>query len=80
MHSDSIFNAAAKGALATMNKRILCALAAALAVELAIKCPRVNTLKDFFDEITDAIRERSLHCKVKHDTGLMEQIVYLALV
>ena len=80
MHSHSIFSAAAKGVLATTNTKILSGLAAAITAELAMKYPCVNTLVGFFDEITGAIRERHLRCEVMHDTGLMEQIVYLALV
>ena len=63
-----------------MNKKILTALAPALAAELAIKCPRANKPEGFFYEITDAIRVRCLRCEDMHDMGLMEQIVYLALV
>ena len=80
MYSHIIFSAAGKGGIANMNRKRLSAQAAALAAKLAMKCPRVNMLRGIFDEIVDAIREKHFHSEVMHETGLMKQIVDLALV
>ena len=61
-----------------MNRKSLSAQAAALAAELGMKCPRINTLKELFNGIDEDVRGMRLASKVMHKTGLMAQIVLLA--
>ena len=76
MHSHITFSAAAKGGLVNMNRKSLSTQAA----ELAMKFPRVNALRELFEEIADTVGKKHLCSNVMHETGLVKQIVDLAHV
>ena len=63
-----------------MNKKSLSEQAATFADELKMKCPRVNLVGELFNEIEGAVGKRCRRSSVMHETGLMEQVVKLALV
>ena len=51
------------------------ALAAKLKAKLAKKCPRVETIKTVFHEITALVESDDPKCIDLHCSGLMQQIV-----
>ena len=80
MHSHNCFSTTAEEMDSEMNTKSLSEQAAALAAELKLKCPHVELVREFFDNIEGDVEPRCLRCSKMHKTGLMEQVVKLALV
>ena len=80
MHSHNYFSTMAKEMDSKMNTKSLSKQAAALAAELKMKCPHVDLVRELFDDTEGDVGTRCLRCSVMHETGLMEQVIKLALV
>ena len=82
MHSHNFISATAKEMDSDdeMNLASMRGQAAALAAEFKLKCPRLEVLRDIFDDIDGDVGPKCLRAERIHETGLMEQVVKLALV
>ena len=83
MHHSHNFNSATAEDMDSEDKMNLASMrgqAAALAAEFKVKCPRLEVLRDIFNDIDGDVGPKCLRAERIHETGLMEQIVKLALV
>ena len=82
MHSHNFFSAMTKEMDSDdkMNLASMRGQAAALATEFKLKCPCLEVVRDIFDDIKGDVRLKCLRPERMHETGLMDQIVKLALV
>jgi uncharacterized protein (UPF0264 family) len=82
MHSHNFTSATAKemDIEDKMNLASMRGQAAALAAKFKVKCPRLEVLRDIFDDIDGDVGPKCLRAERIHETGLMEQVVKLALV